>query len=235
MSAQSVVGQSRRPPRPESDDAFVVRALEFTAWAKTNIRLIVAGAVIVAAIIAGLIYWRIYREDRMERAATEFLQLEQTAASGNAQLAARDMQAFISRYDGTVYAEEARIALAQLHLQEDSARLAVNVLQGAAGRVDDSPLGPQAALLLGAAQQAAGDAEGAIATYLAVADQADLSFRRLAALEAAAQLHARNGNWAGAADMYQRLSDMAGEGTPERQIYQMRLAEAQAQAATPAN
>jgi predicted negative regulator of RcsB-dependent stress response len=230
MSAQSVAGPTRRPNSPDSDDAIMVRALEFTAWARTNIRLILIGGAIVIAILAGLIYWRVYREDRNERAAAEFLQLQQTAASGNAQLAARDLEAFAHRYDGSVYADEARIALAQLHLQADSAAAAVQVLNGAGDRIDDTPVGPQAALLLAAAQQAAGDNEAAIRTYTAVADEADLSFRRVDALEALAQLHARMGDYAAAADVYQRLVDESGEGTPERQVYEMRLAEAQARA-----
>lgn len=208
----------------------MLRALEFTAWAKANVRAIVAGAVIVGVIVAGLIYWRVYREGRVERAAAEFLQLEQTAASGNAQLASRDLEAFARRYDGTVYADEARIALAQLHLQRDSAAAAVAILDGAAGKVDGSPVGPQAALLLAAAQQAAGQNEAAVRTYNAVAEDADLSFQRVAALEALAQLHARTGDFAAAAEVYQRLASQAGEDTPERQVYEMRLAEAQAKA-----
>lgn len=231
MSAQSVAGGSRRPTSPDSDDALVVRALEFTAWAKANVRAIVAGAVIVAAIVAGLLYWRVYKEDRMERAAADFLQLQQTAASGNTQLASRDLEAFARRYDGTVYADEARIALAQLHLQQDSAAAAVAILEGAAEKVDDSPVGPQAALLLAAAQQSAGQNEAAVRTYNAVAADADLTFQRVTALEALAQLHARTGDFAAAAEVYQRLVDQAGEGTPERQVYEMRLAEAEAKAA----
>ena len=228
MSAQSVAGSTRRSSRHDSDDAIVVRAIEFTAWAKRNVRLIIVGAVILTVIVGGLIYWRIYRADRMERAAAEFVQLQQTAQSGNLQLAERDIEQYVRRFDGTVYADEARIALAQLHLQQDSAAKAVEVLSGAAGRVGDSPMGPQAALLLAAAQQAAGDNEAAIATYLAVADEAELSFRIIAALEAAAQLHARSGNHAGSAELYQRLADMAPEGSPERQLYEMRLAEQEA-------
>lgn len=229
MSAQSVAGSSRRPPSPDSDDALVVRAIEFTAWAKKNIRLIIAAAVVLTLLIGGLIYWRVYQQNRLERAAAEFVQLQQTASSGNMQLAARDMEQYVRRFDGTVYAEEARIALAQIHLQQDSATKAVEVLSGAADRVDDSPLGPQAALLLAAAHQSAGNNDAAIATYMRVADDADLSFRRIAALEAAAQLHSRNGNHAEAANVYQRLTEMAEEGTPQWQMYRMRLAEAQAQ------
>lgn len=227
MSAQSVAGSGRRPTTPDTDDALVLRALEFSAWAKRNVRLIVGAAVVLAVALGALVYWRIYKADREERAAAEFLQLQQTAAAGNMQLASRDMEQFIRRFEGTVYSEEARIALAQLHLQQDSAAKAVEILAGAEQRID-SPLGPQAALLLAAAQQAAGDNEAAIATYLAVADEAELRFRVVAALEAAAQLHARAGNHAEAAGLYQRLADMSPEGSAERQVYQMRLAEAEA-------
>jgi len=230
MSAQSVAGRSKRPTSPESDDALVVRALEFTAWAKASVRLIIVGAVLVVAIVAGLFYWRYYNDARMERAAAEFLQLEQTAQSGNVALASRDLEAYADRYDGTVYSEQARIALAQLHLQQDSAAKAVAILQGAEGRVDDSPVGAQAALLLAAAQQAAGNNEAASATYPAVVEDADLTFRRVAALEAMAQLQSRLGDFAAAAATYERLAGMTEQGTPERQIYEMRMAEAQARA-----
>lgn len=229
MSAQSATG-ARRPPAPESEDALVVRALEFSAWAKRNIRLIVAAAVVAVVVVGGLIYWRMYRQDRLDRAAAEFVQLQQTVASGNTALAARDMEQYVRRFEGTVYAEEARLALAQLHLQQDSASRAVEVLSGATSRISSSPLGPQAALLLAAAQQAVGDDAGALSTYMAVADNADLSFRRVAALEAAAQLQSTSGEHAAAAELYRRLVDMSDENTPERRLYEMRLAEEEARA-----
>lgn len=229
MSAQSATG-ARRPSAPESEDALVVRALEFSAWAKRNIRLIGAAAVVALVVVGGLIYWRMYRQDRLDRAASEFVQLQQTAASGNTALAARDMEQYVQRFEGTVYAEEARLALAQLHLQQDSAARAVEVLSGAASRVSSSPLGAQAALLLAAAQQAVGDDAAALATYMAVADNADMSFRRIAALEAAAQLQATSGEHAAAADLYRRLVEMSDENSPERRLYEMRLAEEEARA-----
>lgn len=209
---------------------MVLRAIELSAWARQHLRLIIVAAVVVVAVLAGFLYWRSYNADRMERAATEFMQIQQTASSGNNQLASRDLGQFIQRYSGTVYADEGRIALAQYHLQEGDAAAAVEVLAGAAGRVKDSPVGPQAALLLAAAQQAAGDADAAVATYLAVADNARLSFRRIAALEAAAQVQTRSEKYAEAADIYRRLVAQAEPGSPERQIYEMRLAEVQAKA-----
>ena len=231
MTAQSASSRPRRPARAEPDDVVLARALEFTAWARTNIRLIVAGAVVVALLVGGLLYYRMYRADRMERAATEFMRLEQTVASGNTELAVRDLERYVSRYDGTTYAEEARIALAQLHLQQNRAAEAVTTLEGAADRIDDSAVGPQQALLLAAAQQAAGQTNEAIETYLAVAEEAELDLYRTEALQNAAILRSQAEDYAGAAELYARLLESAEEGSMDHQLFQMRIAEAEARAA----
>ena len=210
---------------------MVARALELGAWARTNIRLIIGGAVVLALLFGGLMYYRIYRENREQRAAAEFMRIEQTAASGNAALATRDLQTFVNRYDGTAYGAEARLALAQLHLAQDSAAKAVQVLSGADGEVDDSPVGPQAALLLAAAQSAANQRDAAIGTYLAVAEDAELRMYRVRALNGAATLRAEAGDHAGAAELYRQLIDLQEAGTLDEQLFRMRLAEAEAAAA----
>lgn len=220
----------------DSDDAVLGRALELSNWAKTNIRLIVIGTVVLALLVGGLIYYRVYRENREQRAASEFVRIEQTAASGNVALATRDLQSFVNRYEGTAYADEARIALAQSYLSQDSAAKAVAALQGAEDRVEDSPVGPQAALLLAAAQEAAGQREAAIQTYLAVAEAAELKMFRVRALNGAATLRGDAGDHAGAAEIYRRLVELQEEGSLDRQLFEMRLSEAEAAAAagTPA-
>lgn len=215
----------------DPDDAFTLRAAEFTDWARTNIRLIVGGAVLIAVLVGGLLYYRVYREDRLARAATEFVRLQQTAASGNAALATRDLDRFVARYDGTAYADEARIALAQLHLQQDQPARAVEVLGAADAEVGDAALGAPVALMLAAAQQAAGQADAAIATYLRVADGAELKMHRAEALQTAAVLRTEAGDLDGAAELYRRLVDSFEEGSFERQLYGMRLAEVEASAA----
>ncbi|MBW3630444.1 MAG: hypothetical protein KY464_14255, partial [Gemmatimonadetes bacterium] len=154
-----------------------------------------------------------------------------TAASGNLPLATRDLQAYVRRYDGTSYGDEAALALAQLYLNQDSAAKAVEVLQGATGRIDDSAVGPQSALLLAAAQQAAGKPNDAIQSYLAVGDQAELKMYQVQGLQNAAILRFESGDFAGAAELYRRLVGMQREGTMDRQLYEMRLAEAEARAA----
>lgn len=231
MSAQSVASRSRASQNPGSDDAVLARALAFSAWAKKNIRLIVIGAVIALVAVGGLIYYRMYQADRMERAATEFMQLEQTLASGNAQLAQRDLERFATRFEGTPYAGEARLALARIHLQEGRAAEAIAALEPAASDIDDSPIGAQAALLLAAAQSSSGNTDAAIQTYLRVAEESELSFRQTEALTSAALLRSQAGDFPGAAELYGRAAALAEEGSLERSIYEMRQAEAQAKAA----
>src|SRR5690606_13224048 len=143
---------------------FLARAMEFSAWARNNVRVIVVAAVVVLLVVGGLLYYRMYQQDRMERAAAEFMQLEQTLASGNAQLAQRDLERYASRFDGTPYADEARVALAQLHLREGRTAEAIAAAQPVANDLDDSPVGAQAALLMAAAQASSGDTEAAVAT-----------------------------------------------------------------------
>lgn len=226
MAAQSVASRSRPPQRPGTDDVMLARAVEFSNWARRNVRIITIAAVVALVVVGALLYYRMDRAQRLERAATEFMQLEQTVSSGNAQLAQRDLQGFATRYSGTPYADEARVALAQIHLQEGRAAEAISTLQPVADDLDGSPVGPQAALLLGAAQAAAGNRDAAVATYLRVADEAELSFRRIEGLSAAALLRIEAGDFAGAAELFGRAVELTEEGSPERSVFEMRMAEA---------
>lgn len=229
MSAQSVASRSRQPNRSAPDDVVLARALEFSNWARANIRIIVSVAVIAAVAIGALLVYRTQQADREQRAAAEFMQLEATMQSGNAALATRDLQGFMNRYDGTEYAKEARLLLARVHLQEGKAADAVRVLGPVSGEAE-SPLGAQATLLRAAAQQAAGQREAAIASYLQVADQAELGYLQQDALASAAALRVEASDFAGAAELYRRLIETVEEGSLQRSVYEMRLAEAEAQA-----
>jgi predicted negative regulator of RcsB-dependent stress response len=231
MAAQPAASRKKPSAFADSDDAFTARALEFADWSRRNIRLIIGVVVALTVIVGGLLYYRMYQAQREERAAVEFANVEQTAASGNLALAKRDLEAYVRRYEGSSHGDEASLALAQVYLSQDSAAKAVEVLQGAPARIDDSVVGPQAALLLGAAQQGAGNADGAIQTYLTVADEADLKMYQVQALQNAAMLRGEKGDFAGAAELYGRLVELMEEGSMDRQLYEMRLAEAEARAA----
>jgi predicted negative regulator of RcsB-dependent stress response len=231
MAAQPAASRKKPSAHAGSEELLAARALEFTDWARKNIRLIVGVVVALAVIVGGLLYYRMYRAAREERAAVEFANVEQTAASGNIALAQRDLEAYVRRYEGTPYGDEASLALAQLYLSQDSAAKAVQALQGAPDKIDDSVVGPQMALLLAAAQQGTNNVDAAIQTYLRVADEAELEMYRVQALQNAAMLRAEKGDHAGSAELYRRLVETQDEGSMDRQLFEMRLAEAEARAA----
>ncbi len=231
MAAPSATSRPR-PSRDvsDTDDVVLSRALEISAWAQRNARLVVGVAVVLLVLVGGILYWRYIQAEARDRAALEYMRIEPTVLSGNTQLATRDLQQFIARNAGTPAAEEARLALARLQLDADQAAAAVVTLDGAAAGIGDSPVGAATALLLASAQEQAGDAEAAVVTYLRVADAAELEYERQQALESAAAVHERGGNPAAAAELYRRLLDGAEADSPRRALYEMRLQEAEAAA-----
>jgi predicted negative regulator of RcsB-dependent stress response len=86
-------------PRPSTtdDDIFLARALEFSAWAKKNIQLIVGIGIVLLLLVAGLFWYRAQQAKRQQRAATEFIGLQQMADMGEPNAAAAEMHAFIRR------------------------------------------------------------------------------------------------------------------------------------------
>ena len=230
MVAQSIASRSRRP-QVEPDDELMERALVAAAWMRKNVIAVSAVLTVVAVLLAAFFWYRADRERREEDAAIAYLPVEQAVLSGDAALAARELDLYVQRHDGTMHGSEARLLLAEVHLSEGRPAEALTALSDIG---DDlrSPLGPQAAMLVGAAHEAAGQNAEAVAAYLRVGDSAQNSFRREEGLAAAARLRAQTGDLPGAAELYARLAESA-ENPTLQSMYEMRLAEVQARAAMP--
>jgi hypothetical protein len=69
-----------------------------------------------------------------------------------------------------------------------------------------------------------------VATYTRVADEARLDFVREEALNSAALLREQAGDYTRAAELYRQLIGMTEEGSFQRSLYEMRLAEAEGRA-----
>jgi hypothetical protein len=225
---------SAAPRRPRAsvdpEDLLLLRAAEWSEWGRRNARLVIGVTVVALALLGGLLFYRIWQGQQAERAATEFAAVQATAESGNAALAQRDLERFIGRHGATPEGSEARIALAQIHMNRGEPKRAIPVLQPLARDLGRT-LGPQAAMLLGAAQAEAGDRPAAIATYLRAADhRTSPAFLRDEALRNAAMLREQAGEYREAAELYRRLVQAATEGSFERTFYEMRLAEAEGRA-----
>jgi predicted negative regulator of RcsB-dependent stress response len=216
---------ARRVHRQDhDDDAFVASVLESSAWAKHNSRILTIAIALV--VVAGVVflYLRNYRSTLNNRATVELSAVRQTALQGNRQLAIRDLKSFVDKYGKTASGDEARLLLAQMYAEEGQTSNAVNTIKPVAGNAGGSE-GAAPALLLGAIYESAKQPAEAERTYLKIADEARFGFEKREALERAASIRADRGDTAGAAQLYERAMKTLPEDSPERSVYQMRIAE----------
>ena len=211
------------------DDAFVAAVDRVVAWSRSNSRaLIIAGVLLLAGVLIGIYY--VNSQRRIEaQAQVEYGQVQQSLASGNRQLAIRDLQSFISRFDGTSAARPARLGLADLLLSEGRAEEAVEALGDLPDDLDE-PFGIPASRQLAAAYEELGRADDAVSVYRGIGDRARFPFERREALADAARVRFQNGDPAAAADLYERIVDLFEPDEPGRGYYAMWLAEARARA-----
>jgi len=225
MARHSTVRQ--RTPAVE-EDTFVSGVLEATDWTRRHGRMILYAIGAVVVIIALAVYYRSYRSALDAKAAGDLDQIRSIAASGNIPLAQRQLTQFVGKYSGTHAGDEGRVLLAQVMLDQGNAKGAIPVVDPLASDLAN-PLGPTAALLLGAAYEGTGDYPKAIATYTRIGDKAPYQFQRRDALENAARLKLQHSDAAGAAAIYKQILASIPDTATGRSVYEMRLAQAQAQ------
>lgn len=212
-----------------SEDALTERLLQIVLWVKNNLRLVIGGAAVILIAVLATVYSVNMRQARRAEASLRLNEVRQTVLSGNHALSIRDLEAYIARFSGTTSAEEARLLLAHVSLEDAQPATAIEVL-GPLARKVGTPLGIPAAFLLGAAYEQNGDAAAAGKTYLRIVEEAPMEYQRREALEHAARIRVAEGDAASAVDLYRRLVGMTPENSPERSFAEMRLAEVSARA-----
>lgn len=221
-TARRVQRQSTEP-----EDAFVAQVFHASTWARKHARTLIIAGIVAAVLVLGTLWYISYRATQREVAEEQLLQAMQTVSMGNNAVAERELTTFLEQYGGTPSAAHARVLLGQVYLQSNQAPKAIEVLQKPAGDLD-SPLGPAAALLLGAAYEAANQPAQAEKVYLSVGADAPLGFQQREGLDRAGLLRMQAGNGAGAAQLYERLLEMTPDDVPGRGLYEIRLGEARA-------
>ncbi len=217
--------QPGKPVNPaEQEDVFVAKTLEFSQWAQRNRPILTLGVVIAGIGVASLLYYRNYRETLNTAAAAQLEELQQRLEQGDRTGAQADLQLYLERFAGTPFADEARVALAQITADMGDHATASEVLEPVAGDVDD-PLGAQAAALLAAISEDLGNRRLAEGLYERLADRASLGFQIQDALADAARLRREQGDMEAALALYDRLLDEMDETDPGRGIVEMRRAE----------
>lgn len=225
---------ARRVHRQNSsdDDAFIAGVLETSAWAKQHQRILIIAAVTVAVVVVGLVLWLSNRNSTRAAAAEELTRVRAVALTGNAPLAIRDLESFVSRFGGTPSAPEARLMLGRAYLDNGQAQQAIEALRALARNVGDD-MGANAALLTAAAYEALQEPHRAEELYLRVAEGARFVFQRQEAYDNGARIRLQRGDAAGAAQLYERAVEITPETNPDRQVLELRLGEARALAASP--
>jgi len=221
--------RTKQESSQEPDDVFVANVLHVGKWAEANQQLLTVLIVVAAIVVAGAVYYRSYRASLSQQAAQQLEVVYQTVSIDDTEGAIGELTTFLERFSGTAYEGEARLLLGDLYLRDGRSEQAQAVLEplGASPR---GPLALQAATLLAGAYEQVGRAEEAEDLYLAIADRSDLDFQVRDALAAAARLRAERGDAEGAVELYERALEGLEDESPERGLYEMRIAELRAAA-----
>lgn len=224
-------GSSRRPGEKkhdvEADDVFVARVLEFSGWARNNSQVLILFGIAVAVVIFASLYYVNWRGAQAETAVAELERIAQSVGQSDPEASKISLEQYIERFAGTPYSAEARLLLGQLYLDGGQAGQALETLE-AAGVSLREPMGVQLATLQARALEAQEQFADAEALYLRIADDSELAFQRIQALEDAARIRMNAGDYAGAAELYQRLLDDEEHSVEQQGLYEMRLGEARA-------
>jgi predicted negative regulator of RcsB-dependent stress response len=211
------------------DDAFVGTIRRVVSWGKENTRqLTIGGGAIL--IIAAVAVWMVVQQRQLETTAqTRLTQVQQTVASGNPELAIRDLRSYLDTFGGTDASDQARLLLADLLISQEQPQQAIEALGTLPDRLDD-PFGLAAARLEAAALERTDQHDAAIQAYRQIADNARFPYQRREALADAARLELQRGQPAAAVGFFEEIvgtfdADEAGRG-----YYELWLAEARAQA-----
>jgi predicted negative regulator of RcsB-dependent stress response len=178
-------------------------------------------------------YYRGYRTSVTEQAITQLEQVQASVGLGEREAAKTQLYQYLDRFEGSVYALEARLVLGQLLLEDGAPDEAIDVLAPGVRALEQEPIGIQAAFLMAGAYEEAGRTEEAERLFLRIADAAELTFQLREALSGAARIRAESGDLNGAAELYEEGLATMELGDPERSFWEMRLAEVTARSTTP--
>ncbi|MFC1661408.1 YfgM family protein [Gemmatimonadota bacterium] len=218
---------SRRKPeeKKEAEDIFVEKILGLIDWGKAHSQALVLVGIVAVVILAGAWYYRNYRITLKQQAIAELEQVQQSVGYGDREAAKTGLYQYLDRFEGTPYAMEARLVLGQVLMEDGEVAEAAEVLGPAVQAMADQPVGLQAAFLLAAAYEQEGRLEEADRLFIRISEVAEMGFQIREALAGAARIRTQNGDFSGAADLYRDVLATLEDGDPERDVWEMRLAE----------
>ena len=210
-----------------NEDAFTSAILRLVDWVRENAQTVLIGGVVAVVIAVGAIYVQRSRANELDRAAADFEAVQNAVASGDPAQAIGEVNAYIERFGKTSYADEARILLGQLHLEQGDPTQAIAALESPA-RDLASDAGVQAALLLGVAYEEAERWSDAIGLYERIRSRAALQFQKDEAGESLVRAHLAAGDTAAAIATLDSLIESLQGDDFARASFEMKAAELRA-------
>ncbi|MFW6085245.1 MAG: tetratricopeptide repeat protein, partial [Gemmatimonadota bacterium] len=178
----------------DTEDRIMEKIAGLTAWAQRNSRVATLSVLLlVGAGVAGLVYMD-YRSDLENQAAVRLDEIRMGMRGTPPAQIRQQLAGYIEQFSATRTADQARILLAEMELERDSADAAVRLLEPVV-ELDGGPLGYNAGWLRAVAEEQCGDRDAAAEWYERLADAAPHEYQRRRALAARARLHEYAGEY----------------------------------------
>ena len=220
--------RGQRAGKVDTEDRIMEAAGRTVAWARSNQRVAtILLVVVLAAGAIGIVYLN-YRSDLRERAAVRLDEIRLASQAMPPAEVRTQLNTYIEQFGSTEQAREARLLLAEMELNRDSAQAAVRLVADIVD-LDEGPLGYNAGWLLAVAREQLGDLDAAAGLYERLARSAPHDFQRRRARAARAQLH----TYAGEYDMAEAIYAELVEDDPtadDSEFYGVKLGEVRAMA-----
>jgi tetratricopeptide (TPR) repeat protein len=209
-------------------DKFVEQTFDWAHWLETHKQqalIALAGVVVLAG---GFFIWRQMSQSAEETASVEYMTARQAYFAGNWQLATSDLQAFLSRYGNSSFADDAAFFVADAYYQSGQYPQAVQALETFVRDHEDSPFATNARSLLGATYQQLGEHDQATTVYRNALEDANSDADKIAFRQALARAYRAQGDVEAAANQYRAIVELDPEGEEGRET-RRELAEITAQ------
>lgn len=218
-------GAAARPPVDLEE-----RAYSIMDWAQKNLRLVLIGLAVIAAVAVGIWLYLATQANREQRAAAELARSSSAVAAGNYALAETDLARVVQQYASTDAGKQAVLLLSEALFGQGKYQQGIDQLQQYQGSAPDYLRGAFLAQLA-AGYEGLGNFAEAGAAYERAAQAARFEGERAQLRADAARAYTLAGNTAKAIEIWE--AEAANESSPVVGEARVRLGELTARPARP--